>query len=121
MVALSRKISNTYWSVGMNTLVVELRAARAQSVELSEDTLVVELTDGRVVSVPLTWFPRLWYGSDEERTDFEIIGDGEYIHWPQLDEDLSVSGILTGHRSMESADSLKRWMASREAKKSREG
>ncbi len=105
----------------MNTLVVELREARAQSIELSEDTLVVELTDGRVVSVPLTWFPRLWYGSQEERNDYEIIGDGQYIHWPQLDEDLSVSGILAGHRSMESPDSLKRWLAGRETKKPREG
>ena len=101
----------------MNTLAIEFKQAYAQSVQVTEDTLVVELTDGRVISVPLAWYPRLWYGSEEERAKFEIIGDGEYIHWPDLDEDLSISGILAGHRAMESATSFKNWLASRKAEK----
>lgn len=100
----------------MNTLVVDLQRARAQSVQVTEDTLIVELRDGRTISVPLAWYPRLWYGSQKERANFEIIGDGEYIHWPDLDEDLSVSGILAGRRSREKPESLKKWLASRERK-----
>ncbi|GIV64033.1 MAG: hypothetical protein KatS3mg045_1372 [Bellilinea sp.] len=95
----------------MNTLVGEIERARAQAVKVTEDTLIVDLTDGRVISVPLTWYPRLWYGSLSERANFEILGDGEYIHWPELDEDLSVGGILAGRRSMESSESLKKWLA----------
>lgn len=98
----------------MNTLVGEIERARAQSVKITEDMLIIELTDGRVISVPLTWYPRLWYGTSGERADFEIIGDGEYIHWRELDEDLSVSGILAGRRSMENPESLKKWLAERQ-------
>lgn len=98
----------------MSTLVNEIQQARAQSVRITEDMLVVELTDGRVISVPLTWYPRLWYGSESERANFEIIGEGEYIHWPELDEDLSVSGILKGRRSLENPESLKKWLAKRQ-------
>jgi len=97
----------------MSTLVNESQQARAQSVQITEDMLIVELTDGRVISVPLVWYPRLWYGSKSERENFEIIGEGEYIHWLDLDEDLSVSGILKGHRSSESPESLKKWLALR--------
>jgi len=98
----------------MNTLELEIQEARAQSVHTGEDTLVIELVDGRTISVPLAWYPRLWYSSAEERALFEIIGDGKYIHWPDLDEDLSVAGILAGRRSGESAESLKKWLADRE-------
>ncbi|BAJ64164.1 MULTISPECIES: DUF2442 domain-containing protein [Anaerolinea] len=98
----------------MSTLVNEIQQARAQSVRITEDMLVVELTDGRVISVPLAWYPRLWYGSESERAHFEIIGEGEYIHWPELDEDLSVSGILKGRRSLENPESLKKWLAKRQ-------
>lgn len=97
----------------MNTLVIDIQDLRAQEVEVKEDTLVVSLTDGRVISVPLAWFPRLWYGTPQERVNFEIIGDGNYIHWPDLDEDLSISGILAGRRSRESSESLKKWLESR--------
>ena len=105
----------------MSTLAIEFQQARAQAVQVTEDTLSVELTDGRVISVPLAWYPRLWYGNNEERSNFEIIGDGEYLHWPDLDEDLSVSGILAGRHSAESAASFKNWLAGREAKKAEEG
>lgn len=97
----------------MNSLVIEIQEARAQRVEVGEDTLVVELVDGRIVMVPLAWYPRLWYGTADEQAHFEIIGDGTLIHWPDLDEDLSVDGILAGRRSGESPQSLKRWLAER--------
>lgn len=101
----------------MNTLALDLQRARVQSAQVTEDLLIVELSDGRTISVPLIWYPRLWYGNQTERANFEIIGDGEYIHWPDLDEDLSISGILVGRRSMENPESLKKWLAGREAKR----
>ena len=100
----------------MSSLVVEIEEARAQRVEAGEDALTIELTDGRVVMVPLAWYPRLWYGTAEERAHFEIIGGGTLVHWPDLDEDLSVAGILAGRRSGESPQSLKRWLAERRAR-----
>jgi len=95
-------------------LAVEIQEARAQKVEINDETLTVELVDGRVISVPLAWYPRLWYGTPEERAHFELIGDGTIIHWPDLDEDLSVAGLLAGRRSGETPESLKRWLAARD-------
>jgi len=97
----------------MNSLAVEVQEAKAQSVSVSEDSLTIDLVDGRTVIVPLVWYPRLWYGTREERSNFEIIGDGTLIHWPDLDEDLSVSGILAGRQSGESRQSLKKWLEKR--------
>jgi hypothetical protein len=97
----------------MSTSATETQEARAQNVEVCEDSLVVDLVDGRTISVPLAWYPRLWHGTDAERRRFEIIGDGAYVHWPDLDEDLSVSGILAGRRCGESLESLKQWLATR--------
>lgn len=97
----------------MSTLAVEIVEARAQNIEIAEDRLIVDLTDGRTIAAPLAWYPRLWHGKPEERANFEIIGDGAYIHWPDLDEDLSVAGILAGRRSGESLDSLQQWLAAR--------
>ena len=71
----------------------------AREVELTADELRVVLADGRRLAVPLTWFPRLLQASAEDRTRFEILGDGEGIHWPIVDEDLSVVGLLRGERS----------------------
>jgi hypothetical protein len=97
----------------MSSLVIEIQEARAQSVAVSEDSLTVDLVDGRTIIVPLMWYPRLWYGSSEERNNYEIIGDGTLLHWPDLDEDLSVSGLLAGRRSGESRKSLKKWLEGR--------
>jgi len=97
----------------MNTLALEIQEARARAVTVDESSLIVDLVDGRTISVPLAWFPRLWYGNKEERAHFEIIGDGSYIHWPDLDEDLSITGILAGRRSGENPESLKKWLAAR--------
>jgi hypothetical protein len=100
----------------MNTSATEMQDARAQAVRIDEDSLFVELADGRTMTVPLVWYPRLWYGSKEERSHFAILGDGSYLHWPDLDEDLSIAGILAGRRSGESAESLKKWLLRREGK-----
>jgi len=96
--------------------VIEMKEARAKGVKVTEDMLVVELTDGRIVSVPLAWYPRLWYGTPEERAQVEILGDGAILHWPALDEDLSVTGIVLGKRSGESLESLRKWLAERKQK-----
>jgi len=82
---------------------------------MSEDSLTVDLVDGRTIIVPLVWYPRLWHGTPAERNTFEIIGNGTLLHWSDLDEDLSVSGILAGRRSGESQQSLKKWLENRRA------
>ncbi len=75
--------------------------------------MTVSLDDGRALSVPLAWYPRLLHGTKQEREEYELIGDGEGIHWPQLDEDISVEGLLAGKRSAESDASLARWLETR--------
>lgn len=97
----------------MNSLVIEIQQASAQSVAVSKDSLTVDLVDGQTIIAPLMWYPRLWYGSPEERNNYEIIGNGTLIHWPDLDEDLGVSGLLAGRRSGESQQSLKKWLKER--------
>lgn len=87
--------------------------ARAQGVALTDDTLVVELVDGRTITVPLAWYPRLIHGTAAERAQWRFIGDGEGIHWPQLDEDISIEGLLAGRHSGETPDSLRRWLDGR--------
>lgn len=97
----------------MDSLVVELQEARARAVTVTEDALTVDLIDGRTIIVPLVWYPRLWHGTPEERNDVEIFGDGVYIHWPVLDEDVTVVGLLAGRRSEEHPQSLKKWLETR--------
>ncbi len=101
----------------MSSLVLEIQEARAQHILVSEDSLQIDLTDGRSIIAPLMWYPRLWHGSPAERSNYQIIGDGEYIHWPELDEDLTVSGVLAGYRSAENPKSLKKWIDGRIQKK----
>ncbi len=96
----------------MSTLVTE-RDSFAVSVCFSEDSLIVQLDDGRSLSVPLAWYPRLLHGTNAERENYELIGEGEGIHWPSLDEDISVEGLLAGRRSAESAASLSKWKQAR--------
>ncbi len=92
---------------------IDISQARAQRVSLTEDALVVELIDGRTITVPLTWYPRLAHGSQAERANWRLIGEGEGLHWPELDEDISVEGLLAGRRSGETQASLRRWFESR--------
>ena len=91
----------------------ELREATAQGVSVGEDALVVDLADGRTITVPLTWFPRLVGGASAERVNWRLIGSGEGIHWPDLDEDISVQSLLAGQRSGETQESLRRWIEGR--------
>lgn len=98
----------------MNTSIVEIQVAAAAGVTVTEDTLTLDLADGRTISVPLAWYPRLLHGTPEERARWEWIGDNEGIHWPDLDEDISVEGIIVGRRSGESQRSLQRWLEQRQ-------
>jgi hypothetical protein len=79
----------------MSTLAIEVNPL-AERVEFTVDELIVYLVDGRKVSVPITWYPRLAAADDKQRENWELLGDGQGIHWPDIDEDLSVSGILRG-------------------------
>jgi hypothetical protein len=99
----------------MSTLGTELRGALAQSVSVSDDALIADLADGRTITAPLAWFPRLAHGTPTERANWRLIGGGEGIHWPDLDEDISVEGLLMGRRSGESQESLRRWLQVRKS------
>ncbi len=103
----------------MSSLSVQVEKPRAQHVAITNDSLVVELTDGRAISVPLAWYPRLLHGSSEERNRWRLIGNGGGIHWPDLDEDLSVDSLIFGRPSGESPTSLKRWLEGRSGLKKR--
>ena len=79
---------------------------KAMAIVCSDDELRVSLTDGRTLSVPIAWFPRLAHASPTERAEYELLGDGEGIHWPQVDEDISVAGLLVGQPSVETQNAL---------------
>jgi hypothetical protein len=83
----------------MSSLAVEI--PRAYSVNCTDQELIVFLTDGRNISVPIVWFPRLAKANAQQRSDYEILGDGEGIHWPQIDEDISVFSLIAGKPSVE--------------------
>lgn len=97
----------------MSTSGTDLKEATARDVKLSDDSLTVDLADGRTIGVPLAWFPRLTHATPAERAKWRLIGGGSGIHWPDLDEDISVASLLAGRRSAESAESLRRWLADR--------
>ena len=97
----------------MNTSAVDISLPVAETVILTEDTLTVELSDGRSLSVPLAWFPRLLHATPVERKDWRLIGRGHGIHWDKLDEDISIEGLLAGRPSGESQASFKKWLLAR--------
>ena len=97
----------------MSTSPSELRTPLAQHVTVTDEALVVDLLDGRTVSVPLSWYPRLVHGTPTERAHWRLIGRGEGIHWPDLDEDINVPGLLAGRPSGETQTSLRSWLDSR--------
>lgn len=97
----------------MSTSVVNQQIPSAQDVKVTDDTLSVDLGDGRTISVPLAWFPRLVNGTPKERNNWRLIGRGEGIHWEDLDEDISIEGLLAGHASGESQASFKKWLDKR--------
>ena len=100
----------------MNTSAVEIYVPYAQNVTVTEDTLCVELNDGRSISVPLAWFPRLLHATIKERNNWRLIGRGHGIHWEDIDEDISVEGLLAGKPSGESRRSIKKWLEDRESR-----
>ena len=99
----------------MNVSTLEVSVPEAKAVTVTEDTLTAELSDGRTISVPLSWYPRLIHATLEERNNWRLIGAGQGIHWPDLDEDLSVEGMLAGWPSRESQKSLKQWLEAKRA------
>ena len=102
----------------MNTLALEIRIPEALNVLLTDDTLSVDLSDGRSISVPVAWFPRLLHSTEQERNNWRLIGRGQGIHWEDLDEDISIEGLLAGRPSGESQESFKKWLANRSEKAS---
>jgi len=90
----------------MNVLTNELRETVAEDVSVTKNTLELELADGRTVTAPLAWYPRLLHGTARERANWRLIGGAEGVHWPDLDEDISVENILLGHPSGESRRSF---------------
>ena len=101
----------------MTILTIELKAVKAQRVIVSDDSLTVDLSDGRTISAPLAWYPRLVHGTPAERNVWELIGNGDGIHWPELDEDISVEGLILGKPSGESRKSFQRWLDERTQQK----
>lgn len=99
----------------MRTSMAEPTSPTAERVAISSDTLSVELSDGRTISIPLGWFPRLLHGNTRERGNWRLIGRGQGIHWKDLDEDVSVEGLLAGRPSGESQSSFKKWLSARSA------
>jgi hypothetical protein len=98
--------------IGMISSVIE-KHANALDCEISQDTISVILGDGRTVSAPLEWFPRLLHATDSEKKNWALIGDGEGLHWPEADEYISVASLLQGIPSQESGASLQRWLDTR--------
>lgn len=99
----------------MSTSVVEMNVPFAVDLAVTDDTLRVDLSDGRSISVPLAWFPRLVHASAGERGNWRLIGQGHGVHWADLDEDISVEGLLAGRPSGESQASLAKWLAQRKS------
>jgi len=99
----------------MRTSTVDIQVPDAQDVTTTDNDLTVDLSDGRTISVPLLWYPRLSHASDDERSNWRLIGGGEGIRWEDLDEDISIEGLLAGRISAESQSSLKKWLHERES------
>jgi len=96
----------------MNTLVLEADP-QVTDVSFADDKLSLALSDGRFLLVPLSWYPRLSHATPTERNNWQLLGDGYAIEWPDLDEHIGVEGLLAGRRSGESQTSLARWLESR--------
>lgn len=97
----------------MSTLAIEIQVPYAEDVTVTQEALNVDLSDGRTISVPVAWFPRLLYSTQKERDNWRLIGRGHGIHWEEIDEDISVEGLLAGKPSGESQASFKKWLDSR--------
>ena len=102
----------------MTTSTIELEVPGATRITVTDNLLTAELVDGRIISVPLVWYPRLVHATEDERNNWELHAGSQHIHWADLDEDISVEGLLAGRRSGESQASLKRWLEARLAGRS---
>ena len=100
----------------MRTSAIEMELPNALGVKVADETLIVDLSDGRTISVPLAWYPRLLHSRPEERKNWRLIGRGHGIHWEDIDEDISVEGLLAGKPSCESQASFKKWLKERQAR-----
>ncbi len=103
----------------MTISAVEIQVPSVEAVTVTEDTLSVDLSDGRTISVPLEWFPRLVHATRKERNNWRVIGRGQGIHWEDIDEDISVEGLLAGKPSRESQTSFKKWLSQRQTRLTR--
>ncbi len=101
----------------MSISAVEIDVPDARHVAVTNDTLTVELSDGRTISVPLAWYPRLVHADETERNNWRLVGRGQGIHWDDVDEDVSVEGLLAGRSSGESQQSFKRWLEQRQSRR----
>jgi hypothetical protein len=115
----SKNTGKLFWKVGMSTSTAKASDAIAVSVKVTRDTLSVELSDGRTIAVPLAWYPRLTHGTTEEKNHWRLVGKGHGIHWPDLDEDISVANLLAGSPSVESQTSFRRWLSLRSDRSAR--
>jgi hypothetical protein len=102
----------------MSTSPLDLHAQAVQ-VTVNEHELSVQLADGRTIIVPIVWYPRLAHGTARERRNWRFIGGGEGIHWPDLDEDISIRNLLLGQPSGESQRSFQKWLGQRTSRKKR--
>jgi len=100
----------------MNTLAIEISKSLIESVSFTEDSLIADLSDGRTITLPLAWYPRLTHATQKERANWRVIGRGEGIHWPELDEDISIENIIIGRPSGENQRSINTWLNSRNSK-----
>jgi hypothetical protein len=105
----------------MSSLIKDLPSARAVKATANAEELIVDLEDGRTIIAPLGWFPRLAHATQRERNTWRLSGKGMGIHWPDLDEDISVQNLLLGQSSRESQASLKKWLDGRSGKKRKAG
>jgi len=103
---------------GMRISTAEAEVPVVESLTVTEDTLTVDLSDGRTISVPLAWYPRLLHGSKKEKSNWRLIGKGYGIHWEDLDEDISVENLILGQASGESQSSYEKWLAFRKSRPS---
>ena len=103
-------ISLDNFHILMSISTIEIQPTLAERIYIDDESLMIDLVDGRSISVPLEWYPRLLHGTPQERNNWRLIGRGEGIHWPDLDEDISVENVWAGRSSGESQRSLKRWL-----------
>jgi hypothetical protein len=113
---LSINITNNSRRHGMSISADKIEIPNAENVTITEDTLSVDLSDGRTISVPLAWFPRLLQSTPDERNNWRLIGKGHGIHWKDIDEDVSAEGLLAGRPSGVSQSSFKKWVNRRDSR-----